>query len=590
MSTPTLDVHYCIVGAGPAGLALAAFMGKLGLKGLVITKAAHTADTPRAHSFNPFGFECFRDIGIEDAASELATFGDALQSMRWCRSMSGTEYGRVQGWREHPPTKIRLGSVLTTLSPCTFAEFSQSEMEPLLLKTASQNGFDVRFSTELIDVKVASAEEQDVTVHHCTVRDLLLGHTYTIRATYLFGADGGRSHIARTLGFPFTSKPGGGKACNVLIRADLTHLMVPARHAGLHWILKPDRTSFPGMVAHLRMVRPWNEWVLVGFRANGEDPFENLTPQSPQLLEAVRELIGDESVKIEILRVNPWTARESVADRYDAPGSNVFILGDAAHRHPPAFGLGSNTCVQDAYNLAWKVAYVDRGLAGAGLLDTYSSERQLVGSTLVRAANQGLRTYTKIWECLGMFSASREEGLSDLNELAASSDNGKAKRDELRATLDDIGYEIQSLGICYNQWYDNSGAVYLQDEEGPRPNPPKDPIAVSQVTTYPGSRLPHAWLDVPTRGRRVSTHDIVGKGAFALLVGEGGGPWLDAAAMVASATGIPLNAHGIGFGLEYADVDREWASRREVGEEGCVLVRPDRFVAWRAQGREKDSN
>lgn len=461
-------------------------------------------------------------------------------------------------------------------------------MEPLLLKTASQNGFDVRFSTDLIDIKVVSSSQEDQYIHHCSVHDLLSGQDYTIRAAYIFGADGARSRIARSLDFPFTSKPGGGKACNVLLRADLSHIMVPARHSGLHWILKPDRKAYPGMVAHLRMVRSWDEWVMVAFTAKGEDLFENMTPQSPELLEAVREVIGDDTVAVEILRVDPWTVRESVADRYDMPGSNVFLLGDAAHRHPPAFGLGSNTCVQDAYNLAWKVAYVNRGLAGAGLLDSYSTERQLVGATLVEAANKGLRTHTTVWGCLGMFSETREEGVNHLTQLSAPGEAGKAKRDELRTALDDTGYEIQSLGICYNQWYDASGAVYVRDETGPRPNIPKDPIAEPQITTYPGSRLPHAWLDVPDRARKLSTHDLAGKDAFTLLVGEGGRPWLEAAAKVTSITGIPINAYGIGFGLQYTDVDREWAAKREVGEEGCVLVRPDRFVAWRAQGGEKD--
>ncbi|CAK1363295.1 unnamed protein product [Cercospora beticola] len=461
-------------------------------------------------------------------------------------------------------------------------------MEPLLLKTASQHGFTVRYSTELIHIKETTTGQPHKSLYECSVRDLVYGQTYIIRASYVFGADGARSHVGRALSFPYTGKPGGGKACNILFRADLSHIMIPERHAGLHWILKPDRENGFGIVAHLRMVRPWNEWILVGFRGDQKDPFENMTTESPELVNIISELIGDKSVVIEVLRLDPWSVRESVADRYDQHGPNVYLLGDAAHRHPPAFGLGSNTCVQDAYNLAWKVAYVDRGLAGPGLLASYSRERQPVGSTLVKAANEGLRAHAVVWESLGMFSESRSEGAKHLKQITASDEAGKAARQRLSSALDQIGHEIQSLGICYNQWYDDSDAVYTHDEPGPRSGIPEDPVADPLITTYPGSRLPHAWLDVPDRGKRISTHDLAGKGAFCLLFGEGGASWGDAAKNITLKTGIPINAHGIGLGLEYIDIDRTWSARREVSEDGCILVRPDRFVAWRAQELETD--
>ncbi len=169
--------------------------------------------------------------------------------------------------------------------------------------------------------------------------------TYKIRTKYLFGADGGRSIVARSLDFPFNTNTSGGVACNILINADLERQMHSARHSQLHWIMKPDQKTRFGIAPTLRMVRPWKQWLLVAFTpGTTEDPFKDLTPKSPELLDYLREIIGDDSVEIEVLRLDPWVVRDSVAGRFSVEG-NVFLLGDAAHRHPPAYGLGSNTCI-----------------------------------------------------------------------------------------------------------------------------------------------------------------------------------------------------------------------------------------------------
>ncbi|KAI0968705.1 FAD binding domain-containing protein [Xylaria arbuscula] len=567
-----VNVDFLIVGAGPAGASLAAFMAQNGLKGIVIARAAGTADTPRAHVFNPFALETLRDIGIEEDAIGHATQGDMFQSFRWARSMVGEEYGKVQAWGAHPNS---IGA-LARASPCHYLDLPQSYLEPILVRYASGKGFQFRFSTQLIRVD----EIPESTDSLCTIRDNISHHEFKIRAKYVFGADGSRSKVAEILGLQYAVEPRAGVACNIIFKADIGHLIPKERYAGLHSIIQPD--NFFGMVPVMRLIRPWNQWILVCNFPEEDGRFKDLTPQSPQVIDLIRQSIGDSSVKVEVQKLDPWTVNESVAEKYSVEGRNIFILGDAAHRHPPAHANGSNTCVQDAYNLAWKVAYVAKGWAGPQLLESYSVERQPEGATLVREANQQLAAHADVWKALGPFSTSAEEGVRELAELSEPTPAGDKRRQILHDALEEKRRECENLGLSMNQWY-TSSAVYLDDETDARPALEGDPVVDILISTYPGNRLPHAWLDISKRQKLISTHDLAGHGAFTLFIGHKGRAWREAADSIAKATGIPINTYGIGFGLDYIDVYRDWYKSREVEEDGCVLVRPDRFVAWRSK-------
>ena len=258
-----------------------------------------------------------------------------------------------------------------------------------------------------------------------------------------------------------------------------------------------------------------------------------------------------------------------------------FCLGDAVHRHPPFNGLGSNTCIQDAYNLAWKIAYVMKGKAGASLLDSYSLERQPVGASVVERTNQGLRDHVPVWEALGMMDPSLEVRKMQFAELSQPSPEGAKRRAKLQEAVKGTSHEFHGVGVEMNQRYVSKG-VYL-DDESIRPPLPDDPVLEHEITTYPGSRLPHAWLNTRLPGKRLSTIDLAGHGAFCLLTGIGGEIWKTAAAWAAAELGIEINTYTIGWGQDFHDVYFDWAQRREVDDDGCVLIRPDRFVAWRSK-------
>lgn len=250
------------------------------------------------------------------------------------------------------------------------------------------------------------------------------------------------------------------------------------------------------------------------------------------------------------------------------------------HRHPPLNGLGSNTCIQDAFNLAWKVAYASKGKAGSTILDSYNSERQPVGHAVITRANQGLRDHKPVWDALGMMKGTLEERKEAFAELSEASPKGTARRAQLQAGVAGTAHEFHAVGIEMNQRYESS-AIYLLDE-APRPPLPEDSVLEHEITTYPGSRLPHAWLNTKMPGKQFSTIDLAGHGAFCLLTGIGGENWKDAAIKVAQKLQVEVNTYAIGWRQDYEDVYFDWARRREVAEDGCVLVRPDRFVAWRS--------
>ena len=311
----------------------------------------------------------------------------------------------------------------------------------------------------------------------------------------------------------------------------------------------------------------------------------------------VKEFIGIDSIPIEVLDVSRWYINEIVAEYYSdgnvygigasrAPFAqhadfDRFCLGDAVHRHPPNNGLGSNTCIQDAFNLAWKIAYVMKGLAKPSLLSSYNAERQPVGLAVITRANQGFRDHGPIFQALGTLEPTIEGRVAKLAELGHATPEGRARRQALQKGVELTSHEFHGLGIEMNQRYE-SQAVYASDE-GPRPPLPDDPILYHEITTYPGSRLPHAWLNTKNPGKQFSTIDLAGHGVFCLITGIGGERWRDATRKVSRELGMEIASYSIGWRQDYEDVYFDWARRREVEEDGCVLLRPDRFVAWRSK-------
>jgi 2,4-dichlorophenol 6-monooxygenase len=255
----------------------------------------------------------------------------------------------------------------------------------------------------------------------------------------------------------------------------------------------------------------------------------------------------------------------------------VFCMGDAVHRHPPSNGLGSNTSIQDAYNLAWKLALVLKGKASPALLASYDSERSPIAKQIVSRANQSIAEFGPIFEALGLLSTKDAEQMkANMAKLRDNNPTAAQQREKLRKAIAFKSYEFNCHGVELNHRYRSSAIV---DDGAPQEDWRRDRELYYQASTRPGARLPHVWLDL--NGAKVSSLDLCGHGRFALFTGIGGEAWVAAAQAVATASGVEIATHVIGPGREAQDVFGDWAEAREIAEDGCILVRPDHHVCFR---------
>src|ERR1700684_116614 len=289
------------------------------------------------------------------------------------------------------------------------------------------------------------------------------------------------------------------------------------------------------------MIKPWHEWMLMwGYEVAAGPP--EITDEFAR--ELAVQLVGTEDFEMRVTSRLPWTVNHHFATT--VARGRVFCVGDAVHRHPPTNGLGSNTSIQDSYNLAWKLAAVIKGHAGADLLETYSQERAPVARQIVTRANKSSREFVQFFEVLGLTDAETEDEMrQQIEERKANTPRGRAKREALVKAMELKNYEFNAHGVELGQFYESTA---IQGDGSSRPAPVRDPELYYQASTVPGSHLPHAWVGgaarhgaskhgaskhgeskhgAPKHGpaRKVSTLDLAPYGTFTLITGIAGEPW-----------------------------------------------------------------
>ncbi|MEU6704975.1 FAD-dependent monooxygenase [Streptomyces wuyuanensis] len=489
---PETEVPVLIVGGSLTGLSAAVFLAHQGVRCTVVERRTGLGAHPRSRVLTARSGELLRSVGLEPAVEAVSRRPGGWFGARTLTDRTWTLLG---------------GACDDTLriSPSGSRLCDQNMLEPVLLADAERNGATVRFGHELLGF------DQDVHGVRATVVETATGRVRTVRCSYLLAADGTRSPVREALGVPLDGSRGRPAFLSAVFTADLDPALRGRR---------PTAVVLPGSdVLFARGTRGAPLWELCLHLDAGQLP--DPAPRSAFVRARARAATGLPGLEPQVRTVLRWGSSAVVARTFSR--GRVFLLGDAAHTMPVAGGLGGNTGIQDACNLAWRISAVQGGVACTSLLAGYDRERRPVA---VRTLGHVLDT------------TRRRAGVPDP--------------------------ETVQLGHVY------------PEGDGPDSEDPYRPSG------RPGSRAPHVAL--VHDGVPLSTLDLFGPG-FTLLAGPRGRRWLAAAPDVTRRLGADVRGSLIApdaGARALGDVADTFHERYGIGPEGAVLVRPDGHVGWRS--------
>ncbi|MFE0793544.1 FAD-dependent oxidoreductase [Streptomyces mutabilis] len=535
-------VPVLIVGGSLVGLSMSVFLGRLGVRHTLVERHAGTSIHPRGRGNNVRTMELFRVAGVEaDVRRAAATLADNHGILQ-----TPTLAGDAGEWLFK---QIDPGNGLARFSPSSWCLCSQNDLEPELLTHATNLGGDLRFGTELLSF------EPDADGVTAIVKSRETGEHTTVRADYLIAADGPRSPVREQLGIGQSGPGDLFHNISVTFRSRRLADVVGERRFIVCYLTGEDADGA------LLPVDNRENWVFhAPWHPDRGETVEDFTDE--RCAAHIRRAIGDPDLDVEITGKAPWHAAQRVARSYRS--GRVLLAGDSAHEMSPTGAFGSNTGIQDAHNLAWKLAAVLEGWAGEGLLDTYDAERRPVAeATSARAAARSVEHSHPGFAPPPVMAG----GAPDGGPGGAPGPGGGPQRGILNV----------ALGYRYPQ-----GAVVGVD-----PATPVVPEGLD-LTGAPGSRAPHLWLRPSGGDARVSTLDLYEDSLVLLSDAAQPTGWHEAATLLAADLRVPLKSYRVGgtpeADLVQEDDDTDWARAHGVTRGGAVLIRPDGFVAWRSPG------
>jgi len=527
--TPNDSPDVLIVGGSLVGLSTALFLRLHGVSCLAVERHTSTAIHPRAGHFQLRTVEILRSAGLEETVRR--------KGEEQYHPNGGINNVESLAGREIASYFPNLNAGVEEFSPTVRLFIDQDALEPILRLRAEELGAELRYR---VDCTSVSQDDEGTTA---TLLDLDGGSERTVRSQYIVAADGNRSRIRDQLGIGMRGHGLLSNSITIYFRAevDLAPLL-EGRDQGVNYVTNPVLRGF------FRLDRSGNRGFLVvnlvGDTARPEivaaypsAPWANVAEKidEQRALELLRAAIGVPDIPVVIEDIATWRAVADSAERYQ--DGRVFLAGDAAHTMPPNGGFGGNTGVQDAWNLAWKLALVLTGVAGSELLSTYDAERRAIGALMVEQAYA--RYVTRVAPYLGT--------------------------DGMQPLVDDFSLEIgtrcNSTGVILERVEDRALHEHPRESRG-----------------RPGSRAPHVLLE--RGGTRVSSLDLFGR-SFVLLAAPAGEAWRQASRAAADALGVPLDAYVVD-GRELRDPGRQFLDAYGITGAGAVLVRPDGVVGWRA--------
>lgn len=536
-----LEVPVLVVGAGPVGMLASLLLAQRGVASRVVERRDGPHRAPQAHVVNPRSLEICRGAGVDmEAIRCAATPASDAASVIWTTALADPPLGRLPFERQ----------AATVPTPTPLLNLSQHRFEPILLERLRREpAAEVCFGTAWESL------EQDGDGVRARVRDVARGAAYEVRARYLLAADGAGSRVRSALGIGMGGPDRLASFVMIHFEANLRDV-VRDRPAILYWVVHPEhRGTF---IAH-DIERTWV--FMHPYDPERESPEDYDEARCRALVSAA---IGGPHPELRVRDRSPWTLAAQVAQRYRE--GRAFLVGDAAHRFPPTGGLGMNTGLQDAHNLAWKLATVEAGQASRSLLDSYEVERRAVAR---ENSDQSLRNALRLAEVGRALGIDDDAAASVARmEQALADPEGRAR--VARAIADQHEhFDLHGLHLGFSY---EAGAVI--------PDGSEKPVGESAASDYvptvrPGSRVPHVWLS--RGGERVSTLDLLPYGRFTVVTGPKGGAWAEAAARIRD-----VRVGCLAIGGDWADPQGAWAAVSGLAPDGALLVRPDQHVAWRA--------
>jgi putative polyketide hydroxylase len=519
-------VPVLVVGGGLVGLATALFLARQGVRPLLLEKHEGTSIHPRARGIHAPTVELLAAAGVGEAMARAArTFArDRPLGALTATTLSGPVQSYVP-W-EMPREDQEP-------SPCPTVALGQDRLEPMILEAMRALGVEARFGHKVLEV----VEEEGVVT--ADVLALATDDRYRVSADYLVAADGTRSPIREALAIGRTGRGMLANAISTIFEADLS----PFQEGHPFFIAQITHPEVRGVIVGSDLP---NRWIFgTNFDPSRESPADFTEARFTKL---VRMAAGAPDLDVTIRGAFPWEVAERVAERFRA--GRIFLAGDAAHQMPPAGAHGANTGIHDAANLAWKLAAVLSGQAGAGLLDTYDEERRPVA---VATANQAALKVTQQRQLRGA--------------------PGKPGDAPAGAILPDA---IVNFGYRYGAADPLPYPLRFTGEPGTRAPHLWLALAAPSSPSLPSLPSSHAGFATPTRAGRTSTRDFLHDG-FTLLTADAS--WARAADEAAGA-GLPVRAV----------LTEGFQEAFGVGAGGASLLRPDGFVAARWSDAVSASN
>lgn len=527
----TVETEVLVVGGGPVGLTMASDLAWRGRSCMVVEQRPGPTEHPKATLLGARSMEYFRRWGLDDAIFSRALPPDENYWIIFCTRLAGHEIHRFASPSidevRHRPDGAEARWPELAWSPYGKTQIGQQNLEPVLLHhMRSLGSLDMRHGH-------AFRRFEDRGDHVLSeVEDLASGGTVSIRSRFLVACDGGTSGVRKTLGIPLGGRGPWRSNVSLYFRSS-EFLATHGKGVGnLYFVFAPD--SF-GVFTGIDGRELWN------YQLYFVDPARKTEAIDPR--ETLYRAVG-KPFDFELLKTTHWQHHQSVATAWRR--GNVFLAGDAAHLFAPTGGVGMNTGIGDACDLAWKLDAVLSGWGGEGLLSSYEAERRPV------AWRNSQRSMTNS-DTIDFVMAQVPD------DIERPGPEGDADRARLRENVLWMARQFNSAGVHLGHRYSGSPIVVPDGTL----EPPDDFAHVVQ-TTWPGARAPHAWL-APGR----STIDWYGKG-FVLAAAAEAAP---------AATGLAgdLSRRGLDTRVEVCEAPHV----RALYSAPLVLVRPDGHVAWR---------